>query len=179
MNHPHGNSEESHQTVKLQTQTYSEERPNKEDRYVYEPLEDFSSEVYEEINPNKSPPSNQEFDVTTNTVNQTDGESPSSTINTVNVADDEVTVPIELLQEDEVPESSNDPISTVYEAVTPQETLSLMSAAGTDDQEVGKKMESESISTKEQALTCSSEGNSYEKEPIQDESPAHEATTAL
>ena len=217
MNHPHSN-EESHQSVKLQAQTFSEEHPNKEDRYVYEPLEDFSSEVYEEINSKESPPSNQESDVTTNTVNKTDGESPSSnhvttntvnktdgespssnhgttntvnetdsespssnhgTTNTVNVADDEVAVPIELLQEDEVPVSSNDPISTVYEAVTPPETLSLMSAAGTDDQEVGKKMESESKSTKEQALTCSSEGNSYEKEPTRDESPAYEATTAL
>ena len=180
MNHPYHN-EESHKTVKLQAQTFSEEHPSKEDRYVYEPLEDFS-EVYEEINPNESPPSNQESDGTTNTVNETDSESPSSnhaTTNTVNVTDDEVTVPIELLQEDKVPVSSNDPIITVYEEVTPQETLNLMSAAGTDDQEVSKQMESESISTKEQAPTCSSEGNRYEKEPTRDDSPAYEATTAL
>ena len=160
-NHPH-HKEKSHQNVNVQAQNFSEDHLSKEDRYIYEPLEDFSK-VYEEVSQNKSSLPNQEPDGT----------------NAVSKTDDGVTVPTESLQEELVPISSNDHSNTVYEAVTPEETPSLMSAARRDDHEVGKKMESELSSTTEQALTCYSEGNNYEKVSTTDDNQAYEATTAL
>jgi hypothetical protein len=136
-------------------------------------MEDFSK-VYEEVNPPSSIP---ESDVATNTVSKTGEESPSSnhsTANTVSVTDEKVSVPMELLQEDTSPASSN---NTVYEEVTLQETLSLIST-GMDDQEVGKKMESKATSTTEQVhvLACNGDGG---KEPTTDDDQAYEAATAL
>ena len=181
-------NERCHQTIKLQTQKFDEQHEdddlNNEDRYVYEPLEDFSK-VYEKVDPNE------ESDITTNTVNETDGKSDITNIvnkmdgksppsnqesdvtSAVSVTDDKVAVPIESLQ---VPAGSNDHISMLYEELSPQET---MSAAGTGDLEGAKKMESSSLSTKKQALICNSESNNYKKEPTTDDNPACEATTAL
>ena len=106
-------------------------------------------------------------------------QSNQDTTNTVSKTDDGVTVLTESLQEELVPLSSKDPINTVYEAVTPEETLSLTSAARRDDLEIAKKMESESSSTAE-ALTWNSKGNNYKKEPTTDDNPAYkEVTTAL
>lgn len=128
--------------------------------------------MYEEVNPNNSPSSTQESDVTVNTVTKTCEESSSSnhnTTNTVSVTNEKITVPIELHQENEALASNN---NTVYEEVTPQKILN----SGTDDQEMGKKMESKTTSTTKQALACNGEG---EKEPTTDVNLACEATTAL
>ena len=93
---------------------------------MYEPLEDFSK-VYEEVDPNE------ESDITTNTVNETDGKSDITNIvnkmdgksppsnqesdvtSAVSGTDDKVAVPIESLQ---VPAGSNDHISKTSEFVT-------------------------------------------------------------
>ncbi len=128
--------------------------------------------MYEEVNPPSSIP---ESDVATNTVSKTDEESPSSnhsTANTVSMTDEKVSVPIELLQEDTSPASSN---NTVYEEVTPQEILSLIST-GMEDQEVGKKMESKATFTTKQVLACNGDGG---EEPTTDDDQAYEAATAL
>ena len=122
--------------------------------HVYEPLENFSK-VYEEDNPNESLFSTQESDVTVNKVTKICEASPSSnhsTTDTVNVID-ENHCSHGLHHEDEAPASSNNTVH-VYEEVTPQETLN----SGMDDQEMGKKMESKTTSTIEQALACNSEG---------------------
>ena len=99
--------------------------------------------MYEEVNPNESLFLTQESDVNVNKVCEASPFSNQSTTDTVNVIDEKITVPMELHHEDEAPASSN---NTVYEEVTPQETLN----SGMDDQ----KMESKTTSTIEQALEC-------------------------
>ena len=105
-NHPHC-SEDTEESHPPQAQKFSDEDPSKEDRYIYEPLENFSK-VYEEVNPNESLFSTQESDVTVNKVTKICEASPSSnhsTTDTAKVIDEKITVPMELHQEDEVPAS--------------------------------------------------------------------------
>ena len=96
------------------------------------------SVLVSEVNPNEWLFSTQESDVTVNNVTKICEASPSSNQSTTDtvVIDEKITVPMELHHEDEAPASSN---NTVYEEVTPQETLN----SGMDDQ----KMESKTTST--------------------------------
>ena len=76
----------------------------------------------------------------------------------------------------ETPARSNHPINAVYAEVTqPDKTLTPMSAAdGGDDQEEGKKMESESTCTKKESLTRET---AMKKNMLH--SPTYRTTTAL